>query len=552
MKDSSARAKRLEISGIPIIHEVARRIGIRNIIEQFIPKHGNEKFYAVDSLIIIIYNITKGRLPLYQIGDWLAKHDPKCFEYFPSEKLQDDSFALALDKLYSTDRASMMTEIVVKMIKEFNINIDQIHNDSTTVKAYGKYENKAPSGFELKHGYSKDHRPDLKQLLFTLTVSEDGFVPVHYKSYSGNRSDSTTHIETWETIRKIFKRDDFVYVADSKVCTSKQLSHITNNGGRVISIVPQTWDLGKDIREELKSGVKISKKTIWRKKDDYGNEDETYSVLSRDITTEEGYKVYWIHSNIKSKTDLLTREKNIKKVDYKLMDMLSKINKRNLKTKEQINSAVTNILKKYKMEKIFDIKIDEVKEGERKQIGRGRPTKDTKYRYITNTAYRLSWSQNKQALRNEKNGDGVFPLLSTDPSITAKKSLKAYKQQPRLEKRFTHFKSVHEAAPLLFKRVDRVESIMFLFFLALMIQALIEREVRLKMKETDTNALPLYPENRLSLHPTTSKVLEHFEGVSSYQLIKNEKTEDFRDDLTPLQGQLLKFMNIAPSKYWEL
>ena len=55
--------------------------------------------------------------------------------------------------------------------------------------------------------------------------------------------------------------------------------------------------------------------------------------------------------------------------------------------------------------------------------------------------------------------------------------------ESRLEKRFTQFKSVHEAAPLLFKKIERVEAIMFLFFLSLMTQAFIEREVRLNMKE---------------------------------------------------------------------
>ena len=385
MKDSSSKLKRLEISGIPIIHEVARRIGIREIMKQFIPIHGNEKFYAVDSLIIITYNIVKGRCPLYQIGDWLVKHNPKCFEYFPNEKLQDDSFALALDKLFKADRASMMTEIVVKMIKAFNLNINQIHNDSTTVKAYGKYKNKASSGFELKHGYSKDHRSDLKQLLFTLTVSKDGFVPVHYKAYSGNRADSATHIETWETIKKIFNQSDFVYVADSKVCTSKQLSHITGHGGRVISIVPRTWHLGKDVREELKSGVKISKKVIWRRQDSHSDKYETFSVLSRDITTKEGYKVYWIHSNIKSRTDRQAREKKLEKVDQSIFDISSRINKRNLKTKKQIADAITTILETHKVENFFDIKIEEIKEKERKQIGRGRPSKTTEYRYTINS-----------------------------------------------------------------------------------------------------------------------------------------------------------------------
>ncbi len=77
------------------------------------------------------------------------------------------------------------------------------------------------------------------------------------------------------------------------------------------------------------------------------------------------------------------------------------------------------------------------------------------------------------------------------------------------------FKSVHEAAPLLFKKIERVEGIMSLFFLSLMIQAIIEREVRLKMKKWDIETLPIYQEFRDAFHPTTSKILSVFEGISS-------------------------------------
>ena len=84
----------------------------------------------------------------------------------------------------------------------------------------------------------------------------------------------------------------------------------------------------------------------------------------------------------------------------------------------------------------------------------------------------------------------------TDEAMTAKAALEAYKYQPRLEKRFCQLKSVHNVAPTLFKKVERVEAIMLLFFLALILQAVIEREVRKKMKATDIEALSIYPGSR--------------------------------------------------------
>jgi hypothetical protein len=59
---------------------------------------------------------------------------------YPSEAFNDDRFARALDKLYLTDRASLMTKIVVHMIRVVDLSLARVHNDSTTLKAYGKIQ----------------------------------------------------------------------------------------------------------------------------------------------------------------------------------------------------------------------------------------------------------------------------------------------------------------------------------------------------------------------------------------------------------------------------
>ncbi len=221
---------RRRVGGLPLIHAIAKRMRLREILYEYIRPHGNETIPAVESLILLIFNLTLGKNPLYELEDWTADIDPRCigYEKFAEGpgRFNDDRFGRALDKLYQADRASLMTEIVVTAVKEFNIDLQRIHNDSTSVKAYGKMSGKTRSGLELKRGKSKDHRPDLKQLVFSLSISSDGAVPVHQKSYPGNRTDDKTHIETWNVIRRINSYPKFLYVADSKLCTDEQLSYI--------------------------------------------------------------------------------------------------------------------------------------------------------------------------------------------------------------------------------------------------------------------------------------------------------------------------------------
>ncbi|EQD62976.1 Transposase, partial [mine drainage metagenome] len=85
-----------------------------------------------------------------------------------------------------------LTQIVVGAVKEFHISMDEFHNDSTTITLTGDYEEadgsmkRGKQSLKITYGHNKDHRPDLKQILWILTVSSDGAVPVHYKATDGN------------------------------------------------------------------------------------------------------------------------------------------------------------------------------------------------------------------------------------------------------------------------------------------------------------------------------------------------------------------------------
>ncbi len=154
-------------------------------------------------------------------------------------------------------------------------------------------------------------------------------------------------------------------------------------------------------------------------------------------------------------------------------------------------------------------------------------------------------------LKEEAQTDGVFPLLCTDNELTAKEVLKAYKYQPRLEKRFSQFKKIHHAAPLLFKKIERIEANMFGFFIALVVQALIEREVRSQMKEHKIEKIRVYPEQREASHPTTSKILDRFENICTYKVIENSQVvETLRDSLNEDQKLILSLLNIGEDEFW--
>lgn len=84
--------------------------------------------------------------------------------------LCDDRVGRALDRLFDADRASLLTELAPRAIKEFDVNCSQLHNDSTSITLYGDYltadgrERGGQPTAAAARGHNKEGRGDLKQL----------------------------------------------------------------------------------------------------------------------------------------------------------------------------------------------------------------------------------------------------------------------------------------------------------------------------------------------------------------------------------------------------
>jgi len=131
-----------------------------------------------------------------------------------------------------------------------------------------------------------------------------------------------------------------------------------------------------------------------------------------------------------------------------------------------------------------------------KQTKRGRPGPDTAYKKVTKRRYGIEWVTDEEAIAYDHKSDGMYPLMTNDRTLPPAEVLQAHKGQPMIEKRFEQVKSVHEIAPVFLKDEGRIEALFTLYFLALLVQALIERELRLAMARASIDELPLYPEQR--------------------------------------------------------
>lgn len=233
---------------LPLVNHFLDRLGLAALLERAVPT--DDRRYEIShakALGVLLRSIVVEREPIYRQEETVQAFAPGVFGVSDSEMehLTDDRMGKALDHLFDADRSALLTAAVVQMAQRFNVRFHEIHNDSTTVRLTGQYRQaqgrllRRRRGPWITYGHSKDHRPDLKQLLFILTTNADGSVPVHFRCEDGNQSDAPTHIETWNALGKIAGRTNFLYVADSKLCTRENMDHIDTKKGRFVTVMPR-------------------------------------------------------------------------------------------------------------------------------------------------------------------------------------------------------------------------------------------------------------------------------------------------------------------------
>ncbi|MHB1613526.1 MAG: hypothetical protein ACYCYA_04250 [Actinomycetes bacterium] len=144
----------------------------------------------------------------------------------------------------------------------------------------------------------------------------------------------------------------------------------------------------------------------------------------------------------------------------------------------------------------------------------------------------------------------MFPLVTNDTPMTDAQVLAAYRYQPHLERRHHLLKSVQDAAPLFLRSPARIEALFCCHFLALVISALIEREIRTTMTAAGTPDIKLYPEQRACTAPSTERILETFTELTRHELHRDGQTmQTFEAELSPLQQQVLDLLDIPTVTY---
>jgi transposase len=512
------------IGALPVVNHFIRKLNLEAIFLQFLPKQRGRgrrpKVPPVQTLLVLLRNLIIDRLALYRIPEWARGHVPDLFELTEEDlrSFDDERFARALDLLYEADRRGLVTRVIREAVRAFKVKLRQIHNDTTSVSFFGKYEGQDFLGtLLLCRGFNKDHRPDLKQLVFSVCASADEDIPVHFRLFDGNKNDDKIHCEIWDDLRAFIGHSDFIYVADSKLCTRPNMHHIDSQQGKFITVLPRTRKEDGQFRDWVQEN-----QILWNEEKKLPNPrnrkepPHIFKIFESPTRSSEGYRIIWVWDSLKAAHDALSR-------------------------KESIDDA-----------------------------HKDRPGPVTRYVRGSEEKITLSWIENTGYIRWEAKTDGLFPLITNmekDGTTSFSKSrktksqegeeefsplriLEIYKYQPNVEKLHSMLKSVIRAMPVWLKKVRRIEALFSLIFIALLVSTLIQRRLRLQMQRHEIESLPMYPDEKECEKPTARIILELYQSQRRHQLlVSNRLQQTFWDGLSPLQSKVLSLLGVDPKPY---
>src|SRR5271169_943106 len=134
------------VGALPIINQLLERMRLDEFLRAYLP-HADRRCRIAPSIgvSLLLKNVLLAREPLYGIGEWAARFDPRALGFADAQlpSLNDDRVGRCLDRLFRSDITSMVLALATHVVREFQIDLDELHNDSTTITFHGEYADAA-------------------------------------------------------------------------------------------------------------------------------------------------------------------------------------------------------------------------------------------------------------------------------------------------------------------------------------------------------------------------------------------------------------------------
>jgi transposase len=525
-----------------LVAGVVDELGLVELTNQQLGQHKLEHISAGQVVKALILNgLGFVSAPLYLFSEFF---ESKPVEHLLgtgvlAEHLNDDRLGRVLDQLYEEGTSSFFLRAAMQAVDRFGVSVEQVHLDSSSFSLQGEYRAEAVAPGDLDQvpinicrGYSRDHRPDLKQFVVNLMCSADGGVPLWLQVADGNQSDRQQFAQLMSQFADSWQMES-LFVIDAAFYSESNIQQVGSL--KWISRVPQTLKNAQALvqrdSEELSSvPCPLEDYQMWETTAEYG-----------------GVKQRWILIESQTrKADASLWEPELKKLEKRLNRDLKQLQQQVFACRPDALEALMRFQDTLAVHQVTEATVETV----RTKRAPGSAAQNNPKAKATVTGYRIKAQLERRATAEAtyQNQRSRFILATNQLDAEqwpADKLLKEYKGQQKTERGFRFLKDpLFFASSLFVKKAQRVEALALVMALTLMVYTLAERKLRQTLASQQQTVLD--QKKRPTAKPTFRWVIQKFQGIHLVQIEQLKQISNLTDE----RRRIIRFLGHFVEPYY--
>jgi hypothetical protein len=461
------------LGALPALLPLCEQLGLRAIINRRCYPEGAapEDLDVGCVALVLALNRLQAPAPLVHVEEWVAQSALGDLLGIDAGRCNDDRLARTLATLLPHPDG-IWQDLVVAAVTTFGIDLRALCYDLTSVCFCGAYE----EAELVRYGYSRDHRPDRKQVELAATVTAAGGIPLDYRALAGNVADRSTPVAQLRRLQGLLALlppgpagEPRLVISDRAMLSDAALAAYAGSG--LCYLGPLDPSVGHGAVREVLANVSAEELAAHplpyrpqRAADDpdwvpYCGVERTLLVAHPESATpplEVRALVVW--SPGKARLDAQLREAHLRRLERELAQLAGKVGRRPYTTAAAVQKRLTTLRKGHPARHLLTVMLT------------GGPA--------TDQPLRLTWSRDEAALTEAAALDGRYVLGTNDPHLDAAQMLERSKWRDVPEKRFALVKGPLAVRPVYVHKEGRILGLVFCTMVALLLFALLELLVR--------------------------------------------------------------------------
>jgi len=240
-----------------LVLELIRELGLERFLAKVIPPGREDVPWPLMALVLVASRICEPSSELHVAEHFYPDSALADLLGVPADMVNDDRVYRVLDAVLP-HKAELETFLKDRLGDLFGLSYDLLLYDVTSTY----FEGEAAANPMAQRGYSRDHRPDTKQVCIALVVSKCG-MPLGYEVFAGNRTDVTTLREIVETMESRYGQADRIWAVDRGMVSEANVDFLKSDGRRYIVGTPRGMlrrferELLSDDWDQIRDGLEV-------------------------------------------------------------------------------------------------------------------------------------------------------------------------------------------------------------------------------------------------------------------------------------------------------